>query len=123
MDRKFESSVTQWFMHHELCTDPDRAEAWHYFAHDFAPKHKSFSVGDLEDGLAMKLMPHHPTHFGRGSSMIKVIARKIIQCYTDTAALGALGIMTPSGSKKFAVERPTQLGPWKSSGELKSAYK
>ena len=28
-DPKFKSLVTRWLMHHELCTDSDRAEAWH----------------------------------------------------------------------------------------------
>ena len=122
-DPKFESLVTQWLLHHELSTDPERAEAWHFFVHEFLPKHRSFSVEELEDGLAMKLMSHHPSHFGRGSSMIKVIARKIIQCYTEPEALGALGILSTTNKKTFVVHKPKQLGPWKSVAALSSAYK
>ena len=121
-DPKFESSVTQWLMHHELCTDPERAEAWHFFAHDFLKNRTSFSVGELEDGLAMKLMSHHPSHFGRGSSMIKVIARKIIQCYTDSDALGGLGVLSTSNGKTCKVLKPKQLGPWDSASALARAY-
>ena len=65
-DPKFKSVVTQWLMHHELTTDPERAEAWHYFANQFLPSHKSFGIEELENGLAMKLMSHHPSHFGKG---------------------------------------------------------
>ena len=122
-DPKFKSLVTQWLMHHELCTDTERAEAWHYFAHKFAPSHSSFTPEKLENGLAMKLMSHHPTHFGKGSSMIKVIARKITQCYTQPEGLGALGLLTTSDKKAYTTHQPKQLGPWKSPAMLGSAYK
>ena len=122
-DRKLQSLVTQWFLHQELCTDPERAEAWHYFAYDFAPKRTSFSVTDLEDGLAMKLMSHYPKHFWKGSSMIKVIARKIIQCYTQKEALGALGLLSPAAGNSYMVGHPGALGPWTSPTELLKAYK
>ena len=121
-DPKLKSLVTQLLMHHELCTDSERAEAWHFFAHEFAPSHRSFTIEKLEDGLAMKLMSHHPTHFGKGSSMIKVIARKIIQCYTQPEALGALGMLTTSDKKTYMTHDPKQLGPWKSPAMLAKAY-
>ena len=121
-DPKLKSLTTQWFLHHELCEDPERAEAWHYLAHEFLPSHSAFTVEELEDGLAMKLMSHHPTHFGRGASMIKVIARKMIQCYTEPDALGALGILSTSDKKNCAVHKPRQLGPWKSVDALRNAY-
>ena len=122
-DPKFNSAVTQWLLHHELCTDPERAEAWHYFAHKFAPKHSSFTIEQLENGLAMKLMSHDPKHFGQGSSMIKVIARKIVQCYTQPEALGALGILAGSDKKTYAAKKPKQIGPWHSVDTLGKAYK
>ena len=121
-DPRLQSITTQWLMHHELSTDPERAEAWHYFVHEFAPRHASFAVSDLEDGLAMKLMSHHPSHFGRGSSMIKVIARKIIQCYTQPEALGELGLVSETGSRSYKVQRVQQVGPWHSPEALKAAY-
>jgi hypothetical protein len=121
-DPRLQSITTQWLMHHELSTDPERAEAWHYFVHEFAPKHTSFTVSDLENGLAMKLMPHHPEHFGMGSSMIKVIARKIIQCYTQPEALGELGLVSSSGGKSYKIQRVQQAGPWDSSEALEAAY-
>jgi hypothetical protein len=110
-------------MHHELCTDPERAEAWHFLAHEFMPGREPFSIDELEMGLAMKLMPHHPSHFGQGAPMIKVIARKIIQCYTEPEALGALGILSTTSKKSFVVHKTRQLGPWKSVAALSSAYK
>jgi hypothetical protein len=122
-DPEFESLVTQWFVHHELCTDPERAEAWHFFAREFIQGRELFSTGDLEMGLAMKLMPHHPSHFGQGAPMIKVIARKIIQCYTEPEALGALGILSATDKKTFVVHKTRQLGPWKSVAAMNSAYK
>ncbi len=121
-DPKFESVVTQWLMHHELCSDPERAEAWAFFANEFIPNRKSFGVEELEDGLAMKLMGHHPSHFGRGAPMIKVIARKVIQCYTQPEALGSLGILTSSNGKTCKVNNPKQLGPWSSTAALARAY-
>lgn len=120
-DPKLKSLVTQWLMHHELCTDPERAEAWHFFAHEFLPKHKTFNLVELEDGLAMKLMSHHPSHFGKGASMIKVIARKIIQCYTNPQGLGGLGILSAANKNTFKVNKPRQLGPWGSPESLEKA--
>lgn len=122
-DRNLESPVTQWFLHHELCTDPERAEAWHYFAHEFLPNRKSFSLQELEMGLAMKLMAHHPSHFGANAPMIKVIARKIVQCYTLAEGLGHLGLVTALGPRNFDVNHVKAKGPWGSIEELQKAYK
>ena len=121
-DPDFESIVTQWLMHHELCTDPERAEAWHFFAHEFVPKNETFSIEQLEMGLAMKLMSHHPSHFGKDAPMIKVIARKIAQCYTQPEALGALGIICETGSKTYEVNNVKQIGPWATATALSGAY-
>ena len=122
-DPKFQSMVTQWLLHHELTGDPERAEAWWYFANEFIVSRQSFSVLDLQDGLSMKLMPHHPTHFRRDAPMIKVIARKMIQCYTQPEALGGLGVLSTIDKKTVAVQKPKQLGPRKSAIALSSAYK
>jgi hypothetical protein len=122
-DPKFQSMTTQWLLHHELTGDPERAEAWSYFANDFIASRQRFSIHELQDGLSMKLMPHHPTHFGRDAPMIKVIARKIIQCYTQPEALGGLGFLSTIDNKNVAVHEPKQLGPWKSVAALSSAYK
>ncbi len=122
-DPKFQSKVTEWLLHHELTGDPDRAEAWFYFANDFIVSRQKFSILELQDGLSMKLMPHHPTHFGRDAPMIKVIARKMIQCYTQPEALGDLGFLSTIDKKTVAVHRLKQLGPWKSAAALRSAYK
>jgi len=121
-DPKFQSAVTQWLLHHELTGDPDRAEAWNFFAQDFMPSTQEFTVGDLQNGLSMKLMSHHPTHFGRNAPMIKVIARKIIQCYANEEALGSLGIITQASNKRYAIGNPKQLGPWGSPQELLQEY-
>jgi len=121
-DPRLQSIITQWLMHHELCTDKERAEAWHFFANEFLPNNKEFSIGGLEEGLSMKLMPHHPTHFGRGSSMIKVICRKIIQCYTDANALGALEIISLGNKGSFKPGRADARGPWTSTKSLAKAF-
>ena len=39
-DPKFKTLTTQWFFHHELVTDPERSEAWHFFALEFLPKQR-----------------------------------------------------------------------------------
>lgn len=122
-DPELKSLITQWFLHHELTRDPERAEAWHYFAHDFIKQKKMFTLDELRAGLSMKLMAHHPTHFGQDAPMIKVIARKIAQCYTQQNALGGLGLLTESAADSYVVEDPKQIGPWKSPGDLNAAYK
>ena len=121
-DPQLESLISQWFMHHELAKNPERAEAWHFFVHEFLPRKDSFTLDELEMGLAMKLMPHHPTHFGEGAPMIKVIARKIAQCYTLDEGLGQLGLLETVGAKKFSVNQVSSKGPWGSAGTLKRAY-
>ena len=45
-DPKLESIITKWFLHHELTSDPEKAEAWYYFIKEFLPKNKSFSKMD-----------------------------------------------------------------------------
>ena len=122
-DPKLQSLTTQWLLHHELTGNPERAEAWHYFASDFIKTTKNFTLEDLRGGVSMKLMPHDKKHFGRDAPMIKVIARKIIQCYTEPEGLGALGILSTTNKNTFAVQKPKRLGPWKSGAELSSAYK
>ena len=111
-DPKLKSAVTQWLLHHELTGDSERAEAWNFFAQKFMPSTQEFTVEELQSGLSMKLMSHHPTHFGKNAPMIKVIARKIIQCYTSEEALGGLGIITQASNKKYAIRSPKRLGPW-----------
>jgi hypothetical protein len=116
------SDTTKWFLHHELVTDTERAEAWHYFAVEFLPKHASFSKEDLLDGLAMKLSPHSMQHFGPGSKLNQQIARKILQVYTEPSGLGNLGLITKDG-KSYKRLSPKQLGPWKTTAALEKAYR
>lgn len=122
-DPKLQSLTTQWLLHHELTGNPERAEAWHYFAADFISSKKSFTLEELRGGLSMKLMPHDAKHFGRDAPMIKVIARKIVQCYTGPEGLGDLAIISTINAKSFEVRKPKKLGPWKSAAALSSAYK
>ncbi len=42
-DPGFKKLTTQWFLHHELVTDPERSEAWHFFALEFLPKNATFT--------------------------------------------------------------------------------
>lgn len=92
-DPKFETLHTQWFMHKELTEHPTRAEAWHYFIYEFLPKHAKFTRDQLIDGLTMKLRVHSEEHFGPGSKLNIVIARKMIECYSESYALGNLEII------------------------------
>jgi hypothetical protein len=120
-DPTLESDTTKWFLYHELVTDPERAEAWHYFALEFLPKHSTFGIDGLLDGLAEKLGPHSMQHFGPGSKLNQQIARKIIQVYTEPVGLGDLRLIAKDG-KKFKRLSPKKLGPWKTPAALTKAY-
>lgn len=113
--------TSKWFLHHELVTDPERAEAWHYFGLEFLPKHATFGKAELLEGLAKKLGPHSMKHFGPGSSLNQQIARKIIQVYTEPTGLGDLGFIAKDGDM-FRRLSPKIQGPWKTIDSLKKAY-
>jgi len=119
--RALETDTSKWFLHHELVTDPERAEAWHYFANEFLQKHASFNKEQLLNGLAEKLSPHSMQHFGPGSKLNQLIARKIIQVYTAPSGLGDLGLIAKDGDG-FKRLRPKMLGPWKTEASLKKSY-
>jgi hypothetical protein len=120
-DPSLENIITQWFMHHELVTDPERAEAWHFFALEFLPNHLTFTEEQLLIGLAQKLGPHSTKHFGEGSKLNKQILRKIIQVYTGPDALGELALIV---SAKGILQRQetNEMGPWGNSKSLSEAY-
>ena len=120
-DPKLESDVTQWFLYHELITDPIRAEAWHFFALEFLPKRKSFSREDLLEGLANKLRSHSEQHFGPGSTLNKTICRKILDVFTKEESLGGLGFIEKSKSS-YKILSPKILGPWTTTSKLQRAF-
>jgi len=120
-DPKMESLVTQWLLHNELVTDPERAEAWHYFALDFLPKHSQFTKEELIDGLTEKLRWHSEMHFGPGSKLNKQIALKIIQVYTENSGLGQLGLIKNENGVYIRLDTKP-LGPWKSAQALRKSY-
>ncbi|ODB88000.1 hypothetical protein A3193_03655 [Candidatus Thiodiazotropha endoloripes] len=120
-DPGLNSSVSLWFLHHELTTDPERAEAWHYFAHNFLPKHPTFTSRELLDGLTGKLRSHSEQHFGPGSQLNKVICRKILDAYTQRSGLGELNLISKNNNL-FVRGEPRTLGPWKSVSAIAKAY-
>ena len=77
-DSNLETLTTQWFMHWELTEDATRAESWHYFANYYLPANRQFKRTELIDGLTEMLRSHSEVHFGPGSKLNVVIARKII---------------------------------------------
>lgn len=121
-DPNLESLTTQWLMHWELTLDPTRAEAWHFFIHEFLPKHEIFTRQDLINGLMKKLRYHSEKHFGPGSKLNPVIARKQIECYTEDYALGRLGILRKDGDRLVHDKSITVRGPWDSPARLRKAY-
>jgi hypothetical protein len=121
-DPEFQSLTTQWFLHHELTGNAERAEPWHYFANVFLPKNKEFTKDQLLDGLTDLLRYHSEQHFGPGSKLNKVILRKIIECYTEDYALGGLGIVSKDGENLVRGKAVKQQGPWKSPAALAKAY-
>lgn len=121
-DPKLESLAAQWFLQHELVTDPERAEAWHFFAVEFLPKHETFTPDDLLDGLTEKLRYHSEMHFGPGSKLNKTILRKILECYTSDHGLGQLGLLKKDGKQYVRGNSVKQLGPWKTTASLAKAF-
>ena len=121
-DPNLESLTTQWFIHWELTQHPTRAEAWHFFIHEFLRIHASFTRDDLLEGLTEKLRPHSEKHFGPGSMLNKVIARKLIDCYTAEEALGGLGIIQTDGKSLVRSDSGKSRGPWDSPAKLRRAY-
>ena len=47
----------------------------------------------------MKLRSHSEKHFGPGSKLNVVIARKLLECYTEDYALGSLSILSKQGDR------------------------
>lgn len=118
-----ETLTTQWFLHHELSADTERAEAWHFFVQEFLPANKSFSKDDLLTGLTGKLRVHSEQHFGPGSKLNKVILRKIMECYTADEALGDLKLITAAKIGYLYNEKVKVKGPWKSASDLEKAFR
>ena len=121
-DPEFKTLTTQWFLHHELVTDPERSEAWHFFALEFLPKQASFTKDELLMGLMNKLRSHSEQHFGPGSTLNKTIFKKIVEAYTDDSGLGQLGLIKAE-SDHFKRLNPKVLGPWKTPEALEKAYR
>lgn len=121
-DPSLASPITQWFLHHQLTEDSERAETWHFFAKEFLPLHSSFTREDLLEGLTEKLRPHSEKHFGPGSKLNRVISAKLLECYTAEKALGALGLLRKEGNRYFRHLEIEVLGPWVSVGEFRAAY-
>lgn len=104
-DKKLSAKPTLWFMHHQLTRESERAEAWHFFIHKFRLDHESFTTEDLRKGLILQLSPHDMKHFGEESTMIPIITRKLLDCYTSEAALGPLGLVQETGSGHYSFSR------------------
>ncbi len=105
-DPELENNVTKWFMHLQLSIDPENAEAWHFFVQLFLPKNKTFTKVDLQNHLAMKMMPHSEKHFRQGSPMNATITNKLIECYIEPKALGDLEIVSQIDDKKYKSNNP-----------------
>lgn len=121
-DPQLEHTVTKWYLHHSLTADPESAEAWYFFVREFLPKKKSFNREELMRGLMMKLRSHSEKHFGPKSTMNPVIARKLMECYVESAALGDLGLISKEGKGSYLVNEPRVRGPWPTPSKLAQAY-
>ncbi|MEE4210544.1 MAG: DUF4007 family protein [Parvularcula sp.] len=122
-DPAFSAPVTMWLLHHELTSDPERAETWHFFMGEFRSKHTEFSKAELTDGLMMKLRSHSEKHFGPMSKMNPIIVRKLIECYTAPTALGGLDLLRSVGKDRFAFGSIHAAGPWSTPSALEAAYR
>jgi hypothetical protein len=120
-DPALETLTTQWFMHWELSQDPTRTETWHFFANEFLPERETFTKDDLLNALTIRLKPHSEKHFGPGSKLTPVIVRKLIECYLEPTALGALGLLRRDEKGVFHSLSPQIKGPWSTAGDLARA--
>lgn len=121
-DPKLETLTSQWFMHWELVTDPERAEAWNFFWYDFSQKHERFSREMLQTALMEKLRKHSEEHFGPNSTMLPGITQKLIQCYTSDHALGMLKLVQQEHSGYVFGDRQQVMGPWDRPIDLITAF-
>ena len=107
------------FLHHEL-TQTDRAFAWYFFVNKFLPQHTSFSREDLISALSSTIESRNLGN-GTPAKMAGIIARKLLECYTEDYSLGSLRLLKKDGAK-FQKGEPVIVGPWTSANELKAAY-
>ena len=121
-DPTLETLTTQWFMHWELTQDPTRTETWHFFANEFLPQHPTFTKDDLLKALQISLIPHSEKHFGPGSKLMPVIVRKLIDCYTESTAIGSLGLLSLDEIGVFHSLYPQTIGPWSTIEILNQEY-
>jgi hypothetical protein len=101
-DPTLDLPLTLEVLHHQLTDDPDRAEAWHYFIHEFLPGRRAFTREELLVGLTDKLRAHSEMHFGPGSKLNPIICRKLIEAYSSKEGLGPLGVIEPDGNAFIA---------------------
>jgi hypothetical protein len=102
-DPNFEKLSTMQFMHEQLISDPREVETWYFFIHEFLPNNPNFTRQDLEKALMMKLRSHSEKHFGPKSKMNTIIARKLIECYTEESALKSLELVTCRYNKCYSI--------------------
>ena len=122
-DPSFSAPTTMWQMHHELTSDPERAETWHFFMEEFRPDHAEFSKAELTNGLMAKLRSHSEKHFGPMSKMNPIIVRKLIECYTAPTALDDLGLLRSVGKDRYVFGSIDTVGPWGTPSALQAAYR
>lgn len=121
-DPGLEKETTQWFLHWELTSDPERVETWHWFVHEFLPAHKTFGREDLLRSATDRLRSHSEKHFGTNGILTPVVVRKLIECYTQDYALGKLGLLHEQNSR-FVYQNPKHvLGPWTTKEQLALSY-
>ncbi|MCB0164397.1 MAG: DUF4007 family protein [Anaerolineae bacterium] len=121
-DPALESLTTQWFIHWELTQDPTRTETWYFFANEFLPQHETFTKDELLKALEIRLAPHSEKHFGPGSKLTPVIVRKLVECYTESKALGLLGLLSLDDNGVFHSLSPHIKGPWSTPENLSGIY-
>ena len=121
-DPGFGKEPTLWFLHEQLTANPERAEAWHFFMGEFRSMGTRFSVSDLRNGLVMKLSAHDPKHFRPHSTMIPVIARKLLECYTSDVGLGPLGLIKSHSDGSYEFLNEEQEEEFSSTESLVQAY-
>lgn len=86
------------------------------------PSHSSFTREALQMALMMKLRSHSEKHFGPDSSMNPVIARKLLECYTQEYALGELGLLEKEKVRFCSKPVKDVKGSWSDPQQLAQTF-
>lgn len=90
--------ISQWVMHYNLSREGGEAEAWSSFVHRFLPFRERFERSSLET--------HLQEAFGERAKVKSINPTVLLNCYTDTNALGKIRLLTERPKKTYERRQP-----------------